>query len=72
MDLKQYRDITPEVKFKALHIIDYFDKSRSHAIAHLLLTLEMMYNFGRPQEEIKLYQDVLYYVSKVWEGGSGI
>lgn len=60
------RIITDEIKYKAIHVLDYFNFDRKHTIAHLLLSLDLLYSVKAPEEMMKTYQDVLYYVSKVW------
>lgn len=66
------RNINEEVIQKGSHLLDYFDFSIKHTVSHLLLTLEMMYNNKIGSDKIELYQNVLYWVTKIYKPKEGV
>lgn len=65
------RVIDEKVMNKGIHILDYFDFNIKMAVSHLLLTLEMMYNNKLGQDQILFYQNVLYWVTRVYKPKNG-
>jgi len=66
------RNTSEEVVQKGSYILDYFDFSIKHTVSYLLLTLEMMNDNKIGNDEIKFYQDVLYWVTRVYKPKDGI
>jgi len=54
-------------KNKAHKLLHEFDGEISYVISHCLETLELLYKIGANMTEIYFYQNVLYYVSKIYE-----
>jgi hypothetical protein len=65
------RIIDEKVMHKGIHILDYFQFDIKMTVSHLLLTLEMMYNHKIGQDEIVFYQNVLYWVTRVYKPKNG-
>ena len=65
------RIIDEKVMRKGIHLLDYFDFNIKMAVSHCLLTLELMYDKKIGQDEVVFYQNVLYWITRVYQPKNG-